>query len=366
VKESQQLQIFFEIYQQLENDKSKGSYLVKFANAAKDNHAVEYTLKAYQVIQKRYPDSPFASNAPVNIAQAHKLLAYQKRDAGRFESAGTEIQKAIRLYDSLTVHAANPNQQIDSHNQLGEIYSQYYYDLDKSIYYYNKYVDLQRKSIPRDAVLIKLGDVYLKKNLLADADKTYAMVTSKEYTPLTSFKRAEIMYFKGQFKEALNRIDALQKSVSIQNGLYNDILERRQLLESFAQDTSSLQQFGEAELLIYQQKKSEAAEILSHLARSEEKISTIAGRIGGKLYLELDQPEESRALLQYLREKYPDDIHMDEILFYLAQTEEYLGEYNRALDLYTKIIAKHSTSLYLSEAREHARRMTEQLNKEEI
>ena len=192
------------------------------------------------------------------------------------------------------------------------------------------------------------------------------MVTSKEYTPLTSFKRAEILYFKGQFKEALNRIDALQKSVSIQNGLYNDILERRQLLESFAQDSSSLQQFGEAELLIYQQKKSEAAEILSHLARSEEKISTIAGRIGGKLYLELDQPEESRALLQYLREKYPDDIHMDEILYYLAQTEEYLGEYNRALDLYTKIIAKHSTSLYLSEAREHARRMTEQLNKEEI
>ena len=356
----------FEIYQRLENKKSNGSYLVKFANAAKENHAVEYTLKAYQVILERYPDSPFAGNASVNIAQAHMLLAYQKREAGRFESAGTEIQKAIRIYDSLTVHAANPNQQIDSYNQLGGIYAQYYYDLDKSIYYYNKYIGFQRKGVPRDGVLIKLGDVYLKKNLLSDADKTYAMVTRKEYTALTSFKRAEILYFKGQFKEALNKIDALQKSVSIQDGLYNDILERRQLLESFAQDSRSLQQFGQAELLIYQQKKSEAAEILSHLARSEKKISTIAGRIGGKLYLELDQPEESRDLLQYLRGKYPDDIHVDEILFYLARTEEYLGEYNRALDLYTKIITQYSTSLYLSEARDQARRMTEQLNKAEI
>jgi len=57
---------------------------------------------------------------------------------------------------------------------------------------------------------------------------------------------------------------------------------------------------------------------------------------------------------------------VDEILFYLAQTEESLGEYNRALDLYTEIITKYSTSLYLSEAREQARRMTEQLNKAEI
>ena len=87
---------------------------LKLIRTPKVFEPVEYTLKAYQIIRKHYPDSPFAGNASVNIAQAHKLLAYQKRDAGQFESAGTEIQKAIHIYDSLTVHAANPNQQIAS------------------------------------------------------------------------------------------------------------------------------------------------------------------------------------------------------------------------------------------------------------
>ncbi len=356
----------FKIYQQLEDDKSKGSYLAKFAAAAKSNHVYEYSLKAYEIIQQKFPESPFAINAPVNIAHAYKLLAYQNRESGKFESAGIEIQKSIDIYDSLTVNPANSTQQSDSHNQLGEIYAQYYFDLDKSIYHYKKYIALQRKGIQRDAGLIKLGNVYLQKNLLSEADKTYNTVVTKEYKPIASFKSAEIMYYQGQFNKALTKLSALQNSTSIQNGIYNDILEKKQVIESFAKDSIHLQQYAQAELLVFQQKKSEAAEILSNLARTENNLSTIAGRFAGKLYLELDKPENSRDLLQFLSEKYKDDIHLDEILFYLARSEEYLGEYSRALEVYTVLIIEHSTSLYISEARQQARLMKEQIDKEEI
>jgi len=356
----------FKIYEQLDTEKTKGSHLIKFANAAKNNNAVEYTLKAYQVILVRYPESRFAQNASTQIAQAHKLLAYQKKDAGSFGDAGLEIQKAIVIYDSLIVYSTNAGQKIESHYQLGEIYAQYYYDLDKAVLHYKNYVDQQRNGLQRDAGLIKLGDIYLKKNLLTDADKTYTRVNGKEYRPIATFKRAEILYYLGHMHAALEQISILQKSGSLQNRLYNDILEKKQLLESFAQDSISLQQFASADLLIFQQKKSEAAKVLSDLALAKKKISTLAGRGSGKLYLELDKPEEAGKVLQYLRSEYPEDVHADEILFYLAQSREYLGEYKQALNLYSEIITDHGTSLYLSEARQQARLIKEQLKKDEI
>ena len=355
-----------EIYERLENDKTKGRYLARFANEAKKNHAYEYGLQAYRIILMRYPESQFGKDAPANIAHAYKLLAYQNRDAGKFDLSGREIQKAVHLYDSITVNSANAIQKSEGHRQLGEIYDGFYYDLDKAIFHYKKYINLQPRGIQRDTGLIKLGDVYLRKNMLTQAGKTYAIVTTRQYKSIASFKNAEVLYYLGRFSEALDDLSGLQKTVSVKDGIYNDILERKQVIESFAGDSVNFYKFAQAELLIFQQKKSEAAEVLTDLARADKKISTNAGRIAGKLYLALDQPDRARELLQFLHDKYVDDIHMDEILFYLARSEENLGEYRRALDLYTQIITDHSTSLYLSDARRQARAMQEQLSKDDI
>ena len=356
----------FQIYLKLDDEKTQGSHLLKFANAAKNNNAVEYTLQAYQTILKRYPASRFAKNAPIQIANAHKLLAYQKKKQGLFEEAGIEMAKSVIMYDSLISIAANSNQQIESHKQLGEIHSKFYFDLDKAISHYSFYVDKQRNVLQRDRVLIQLGDIYVQKDMLNEADKTYTKVKGKEYSPIAAFKRSEILYFKGHMTSALNDISNLQQKVSLQNSLYNDILEKKQLLETFSDDSISLHRYAVAELLIYQQKKSEAATLLSQIAREQKKISTLAGRGSGKLFLELDKPDEAFEILQYLRLEYPEDVHYDEVLYYLARTREYRGEYQEALDLYTEIITDHGTSLYLSNARQKARIINEQLQKDEI
>jgi tetratricopeptide (TPR) repeat protein len=356
----------FQIYLQLDDEKTQGSHLLKFANATKNNNAVEYTLQAYQIILKRYPSSRFAKNAPIQIANAHKLLAYQKKDMGLFEDAGIEMAKAVIMYDSLISFTANTNQQIESHKQLGEIHSKFYFDLDKAINHYNYYVDKQRDVLQRDRALIQLGDIYIQKNLLNEADNTFTRVKGKDHSPIAEFKRSKILYFNGHMTSALKNISNLQQKVSMQNSLYNDILEKKQLLETFADDSVSLHRYAAAELLIYQQKKSEAATLLSQLAREQKQISTLAGRGSGKLFLELDKPDEALEILQYLRLEYPEDVHYDQVLYYLARTREYRGESQQALELYTEIITDHGTSLYLSDARQKARLLKEQMKKDEI
>jgi len=182
------------IYQTLDTDKSQGLFLTKFANEATKNNAIEYALEAYKLIIQRYPKSTYALNAPINIANNHMRLAYHFRDAGEAELAGQEMQMALSLFDSLANNSAVFAQRLESRNLMGDIHARFYFDLDKAISYYQNYVNKQRKGKQRDAVILKLGDIYLTKNQLDNAEKTYARVTQKEYVDAARFKRIEILY----------------------------------------------------------------------------------------------------------------------------------------------------------------------------
>jgi len=158
----------------------------------------------------------------------------------------------------------------------------------------------------------------------------------------------------------------LQQKIQTTHHLYNNILDRIQILNSFSDDSLSLSSFVQAELLIFQQKLSEGAKILNNLARSGKKLSPLAGRTAGKIYFDLGKLEEADTILQFIKQTYPDDIHADEVIYFLARIQESNGNYTSALNLYTELLTKFNTSLYISEAREQARVMNKKIEEEQI
>lgn len=354
----------FEIYQNLEDKDSNGNFLFKFANQASSNDALEYAQAAYILLQKNYPESAFAQNISMNIAYNHMRIAYKRQSEYNPDAAAREMQTAMSMYDSLSRSAVNYYQRMESHKQIGNIYKQFYFDLDQAILHYQKYITMQKDSRRKDEVIITLGDVYLIKNQLKEANDTYARVQSVEYIQTARFKRIEILFYQGAFEKALKEYQNLRNSLSPEHHLFNDILNRTQLLTFFSTDTAALARFSQAELLIFQQKISEAATMLTDLAESGSMLSPRAGLKAAQLYFDLTEFDTARNILHFIRKAHPDDMHLDEIIFLQAQIEEVTGNYQSAFDLYSEIIASHQTSLHMSEARRQARLMTDLLNKE--
>ena len=69
-------------------------------------------------------------------------------------------------------------------------------------------------------------------------------------------------------------------------------------------------------------------------------------------------------LLNYLKTAIPEDKDTDEILYLQAETQEKLNDRESALQIYHELMLKYPSSLFLQEARERARKLS-QLSTEE-
>jgi len=136
-------------------------------------------------------------------------------------------------------------------------------------------------------------------------------------------------------------------------------------LQTYARDSLALVTYAHSELLIFQHRLSEAAESLSKLALANKAISTLAGRTSARVLFRLDNILTARELLTKLLSMYADDPYQDETILLLAQAEEKLHHYQQALVTYQQLLITFPNSLYAQQARENARRIQEQLKKEQ-
>jgi len=354
-----------DIYKNLEHKQTQGKYLLDFATSTYANRAYSYAITAYRLIHTLYPDSPFTNQIYFELGRTHYAQATTYQGNSDFKNATSEMALAVSIFDSLAIQPAKSNYNAQSLIYLGDIFYSFYFDLDKAITYYENYIQTQPRSESREQVLLKLGDVLLAKNEIDRARQTYQQVGSSEYQPLAKFKLSETDYYQGKIKEALTTLTGLQSTVPTNNTLLNDVLSRLMFLQTYARDSLALVTYAHSELLIFQHRLSEAAESLSKLALANKAISTLAGRTSARVLFRLDNISTARELLTKLLSMYADDPYQDETILLLAQAEEKLHHYQQALVTYQQLLITFPNSLYAQQARENARRIQEQLKKEQ-
>lgn len=344
-------------YRQLEDEKSNGAYLVRFALAARDNGAFKEALKAYQIVLRMHPNIQ-------NRAQIFYDMANCYRNYALTDSAAS-LNRAISLYDSLA--SGNPPLpvKLSSIENLGDIYNRKYSDLDRSRSYYEEFLKLSPRTPNRDRVTVKLGDIFRAKNNLDAAENFYKQVTTGAYADIAEYKQAELVYFRGKFSEAESGFNKLMSRIGMNHDLTNDILTYLSDISEFKTDSLALTQFARAQLLDVQDRKSESSEIFSKLVYDKSALKFRALTAGIINYLDLGRFDEAIRLLTFFRETWPDDLNMDTVCFLEALTTEKMNKPEKALELYQSVLVNYPNSLHIDEARNRARRLDQMIKKEQ-
>jgi tetratricopeptide (TPR) repeat protein len=356
---SRQFNSAYQIYFSLEASKEDGSFLFKFGKEAQKNKAFDFATKAFNKILENEKHKIYY-NTYFQLATTHYMIALENRQANE------SIAKAIQMFENL-VSKNSINIYSDlSCVLLGDIYLDIYFDLDKAIYYYDYLIKKYPKSKKLSESLIKLGDSYLIKGDLARSKESYLKNKNPKSLSLTTFKQAELEYFQGNLSQALKKYNMIVEKIGIKDSLANNSLERTILINSFKSDSLDLKSFAHGELLIFQQKYSEAVEHLNKLLIKKNSISSTAGKVMTDILTKLEKYSEANAILKDLIEQYPDDYFADEFLFKSAVIEEIQGNFQKSFELYQTLLNKFETSLYYEKARENARILSEKIKNEQV
>lgn len=349
----------YDIYNSLEDTKKDGSYLFRFGKEAQKNKAYDYAIKAFNKILGNDKLAIY-TNAYFQLANTYYMIALEKKESSE------SISEAIQIFENLVSENSIRNFSDLSCIFLGDIYLDFYFDLDKAIYYYGLVNKNYPKSKKLSESLIKLGDSYLIKGDLSKSQKSYSKNKNQNSFSITKYKLAELDYYKGNFSEALKKYNLIIEKKGLADSLTNNALERKIFINSFKSESEDLISFAHGELLIFQQKYSEAVEHLNKLLIKKNDISSSAGKIITNILMKLEKYTEANTILTELIEQYPEDYYADEFLYKSAVIEEILGNYQKSFELYQIILNKFDTSLYYEKARENARALSEIIIKEKI
>ncbi|MBW2938531.1 tetratricopeptide repeat protein [Aureisphaera sp. CAU 1614] len=212
-------------------------------------------------------------------------------------------------------------------------------------------------------VKLKLADILVFDEKFNEALIYYSQVQNKVQNDVLAqearFKVARTSYFKGDFEWAQVQLDVLKKSAS--QLIANDAMQLSLMIQDNSLEDSTqtaLKKFATADLRALQNKNVEAITLLKDILTNHkgEEIEDEALLKMGMIYEKLNQFENAEAQYLKLIELYKEDILADDAHFKLAKLyETYLGQPEKAKELYEQIIFNFQDSIYFVEARKRYR-----------
>jgi tetratricopeptide (TPR) repeat protein len=353
----------FANFKMLENEHSQGLYYLRFAQEACGNSAWHIGIEAYENLLQAYPASPLRDQVRFELAKSYAALAVHNRQ----EMDQDYMQKALAIFQALSKKTNSPYGK-NSLIQLGDIYRNYYDDLDKAIVYYQDFLQLKTGGEQSDKVKLILGDTYVMKGEFVSAARMYRSIYYQGIVHEAIFKLAELDFYSANFAQSLKQYNEIIGKAGVASDLANNALDRQLFISTYREDSLALSRYARAELLLYQHKWQEAAQLFYALAQQNTKICHKSGLEAGRLYMNHQDYDKARSVFLFVMEKdsTTTGLYSDEIAFLYARNEEQAGNVRPALDLYQNFLLRYPDSIYVHAARQYARKLNERLKNEQI
>ena len=215
----------------------------------------------------------------------------------------------------------------------------------------------------KSQVKLDLGDIYLLKGEPWESTLLYSQVEKENQNHQLSYdaklKNARLNYYTGNFLLAKGHLDILKKNTT--RDISNDAISLGMLIaDNTVLDTTDqvMQRFADIELLIFQNKKTEAKSNLEEMLQTYQ-YHSIADEVYwllSKLELESGNYQKAIHYLDQVLTTYKYDILSDDAAFKKAEIYDYyLKDTENAKQLYQEFMKEYPGSVYVAEARKRFR-----------
>ena len=337
-----------------------GSRIFSIAQIASNGRDYDTAIKAYQYLLAEKDRT-----SPYYIDSKKELLDNKRRKLVATNDYSKEELNQLRTeYISFLDEMGRGKNTAFIMLELAQLEGIYINDLDKAITTLNSLISMPGANAYVTAnAKLNLGDYYLMKGEVWDATLLYSQVDKQfkeDYLGENArFKNAKLSYYTGDFDWAQEQFDILKSATT--KLISNDAID----LSVFIMDNANLDTtyrpmalYSEAELLFFQNRTDEAFVKLDSIDMlfPDHGLKDDVYFLKANNYTKQKDFQKAADLYQKIITEFPEEIRADNALFALAKIEEEeFGNVEEAKRLYEQLFVEYSDSTFSVDARKKYR-----------
>ena len=359
--ENDQYQQAFDVAVQLDNMRNaKGSDIYAFADRTLRVGNFDAAIQAYEYFLKTF-DRKNPLTPPVIY---NYVYALESQYSARGTLMPEQARELIGRYREVIEYGNGGSMASQASLQIAHLQADVLNEPREALRTLTKEIREVHSTSAMDALLFR-AELTLRLGQIPEAQILYQQVClngtrSRESTrncQIAKLRYAETLLYTYNFKEAVDSLTAL--TVDVGSDAANDALAWLFILqENLDQNDAALKSFVEGKfkevqhdwdgVVLAMNAATERAP-RSSLADNAQFVKALSQRKAGKY-------QEARETCLGIVENYGDGTHADQALYIAGEiSDKELGDVDRAVELYTKVLVDYPYSQYVSKARERIR-----------
>lgn len=332
-----------------------GKELYFFADKALRAEKYSYAEDAFQVILENYPKSNFLHKALFG-------LAVSKQKQGLSEEALLQFQEAINK-------SGISNMAQEAQFQIGEIYYEKLFDLEKAVNAYKSLLKKYPKNKFLNQAYFRLGDCNLAAGKYSEAAQWYfrsksLLAPRNELYDQATYKISYLLFLQADYDSALvslNEILDKMGNATVNQDYANDALELSFLIqENKDKNEEALRLYSSAQKLNIRKNYTGTTDTLKTILDkfpSAPVVELVLLDLGN---IENMQGNYSQAISSFekLLSEHPESVHNATAQKRIAEIyETNLADLQKAFQAYEKVLVNYPMSVYTEDVRQKLREL---------
>ena len=274
------------------------------------------------------------------------------------------LENSIEIYDSLLYSLPRSILLAEAYFRLGEIQFRILQDFDKALELFHSALMKNPDDRLKQKIILRTIDVLIAQGKLENAIELLNKNLEKKDQMDLRQKLILIYFLSGDPDSTLILVNSELNSISLAESSFNDLMELKDILAQYYRKDQPKEQdlfkhFLNAELLIRQRKTSEAIEKLNFIVKEnpKSKISSLAIL---RQALLLQRTQRYNEALRLANSLVKTNIADRGIILTGQIYEIHLGNPQKALASYMKILNEYPSSIYAEPVRHHIRKIQQE------